>query len=138
MIIENNMTKIHLQISILLNPFPLNSKFICPNIVSISNFRFNKKFSLFTLINCNNFLFKYQIFHCSNIASTFRAFTWILLARFALLRAKMGKFPFRAKYIAFCPLSQTNQGNAPLLKLNFLKIKFQFKTRFLDNQVITS
>ena len=69
--------------------FPLNSKFICPNIVSISNFKFNKKFFLFTLINCDNFLFKYRIVHCSNITSTFRAFTWIFLARFALLSASL-------------------------------------------------
>ena len=28
--------------------------------------------------------------------------------------------------------------NASVLKLNFLKIEFQFKTRFLDNQVIVN
>ena len=36
---------------------------------------------------------------------------------------KMGKCPFQKNNPAFCPTSQTNQGNAPLLKLDFLKIK---------------
>ena len=50
----------------------------------------------------------------------------------------MGKFPFQKINLACCLLSQTNEGTAPILKLNFLKIEFQFKTRFLDNRVITS
>ena len=53
-------------------------------------------------------------------------------------KEKIGKCPFHTNFPAFCPISQTNQGNAPVLKLNFLKIEFQFKTRFLDNRVIAN
>ena len=35
-------------------------------------------------------------------------------------------------------ISETNYGNVPVLKLDFLKIEFQFKTRFLENQVIAN
>ena len=34
-------------------------------------------------------------------------------------QAKMGKFPFCSKYIAFYPLFQTNSRNTPILKLDF-------------------
>ena len=40
-------------------------------------------------------------------------------------QAKMGKCPFHTKNLAFCPFSETNQGNALILKLNFQKIEFQ-------------
>ena len=33
-------------------------------------------------------------------------------------------------------MSETIKGDAPILKLNFLKIEFQCKTWFLENQVI--
>ena len=32
-------------------------------------------------------------------------------------------FKKKKKNLAFCPLSQTNEGNVPLLKLDFLKIE---------------
>ena len=38
---------------------------------------------------------------------------------------KMGFCPFFLKYPAKYPMSETNQGNAPILKLDFLKIEFQ-------------
>ena len=41
-----------------------------------------------------------------------------------------GKCIFQAKKAAFYPISQTNQGNAPILKLDFLKIEFKKKKNF--------
>ena len=41
--------------------------------------------------------------------------------------AKVGKCPFHIKNPVFCHLSQTNQGNVTILKLEFLKIKFQMR-----------
>ena len=37
----------------------------------------------------------------------------------------MGKCSFYTKNPAFCPIFQMNYGNASILKLDFLKIKFQ-------------
>ena len=51
-------------------------------------------------------------------------------------KEKMGFCPFYLKNSVKCPMSKTNQRNAIVLKLYFLKIEFQFKTQFLDNQVI--
>ena len=65
-------------------------------------------------------------------------FAWIVTQSMLQVQAKMGKCSFRSNYTAFCPLSQTNQGNAPLLQFDFLKIEFQLKTRFLDNRVISN
>ena len=46
---------------------------------------------------------------------------------------------FLKKYSIKCPIFETiYKGNAPILKLDFLKIEFQFKTRFLDNRVIAN
>ena len=46
---------------------------------------------------------------------------------------------FLKKYPIKCPIFETiYKGNAPILKLDFLKIEFQFKTRFLDNRVIAN
>ena len=45
---------------------------------------------------------------------------------------KMGKCPFKKKKKknpAFCPISQTNQGNFILLKLDFLKIELLKKKK---------
>ena len=39
------------------------------------------------------------------------------------IEAKMGKCPLKKKNLAFCPLFQTNYGNALVLKLDFLKIE---------------
>ena len=50
----------------------------------------------------------------------------------------MGICPFHKKFSAKCPISEIIYGNAPILKFNFLKIEFQFKTRFLDNRVIAN
>ena len=44
--------------------------------------------------------------------------------------------PFHQNFLAKCSMFETIYGNAPVLKLEFLKIEFQFKTRFLDNRVI--
>ena len=41
------------------------------------------------------------------------------------MKAKMGKCPFHTKNLAFCLISQTNQGNILVWKLDFLKIEFQ-------------
>ena len=47
----------------------------------------------------------------------------------------MGKCPFHTKNPVFCPISQTNYGNVPILKLDFLKMCFsQF---FIVNSVIS-
>ena len=42
---------------------------------------------------------------------------------------KMSKCLFQKNNPVFCPTSQTNQGNAPLLKLDFLKIEFKKKKK---------
>ena len=45
---------------------------------------------------------------------------------------KIGKCPFQAKKKkkkAFCPISQTNYGNVPILKLDFLKIELYKKIK---------
>ena len=44
---------------------------------------------------------------------------------------KISLYPFKKNNPAFCPISQTNQGNAPLLKLDFLKIKLSPIVTFL-------
>ena len=51
-----------------------------------------------------------------------------------------GLFPFlKKKYPIKCLIFETiYKENAPILKLDFLKIEFQFKTRFLDNRVIAN
>ena len=54
----------------------------------------------------------------------------------SLMQAKMGIDPFRPKVVAKCPISETIERYAPILKLDFLKIEFQCKTRFLENRVI--
>ena len=54
------------------------------------------------------------------------------------IQEKMGICPFHKKFSAKCPISEIIYGNAPILKFNFLKIEFQFKTRFLDNRVIVN
>ena len=41
-----------------------------------------------------------------------------------------GKCLFQAKKTAFCSISQTNQENTPILKLDFLKIEFKKKKFF--------
>ena len=50
----------------------------------------------------------------------------------------MGFYPFLTNFPAKCPISEIIYGNAPILKFNFLKIEFQFKTRFLEHRVITN
>ena len=48
----------------------------------------------------------------------------------------MGKCPFRAKKPTFYPISQTNWGNAPVLKLNLQKIEngaIKFKKKNNNN-----
>ena len=37
----------------------------------------------------------------------------------------MGFYPFLTNFLTKCSMSETNQGNAPVFKLDFLKIKFQ-------------
>ena len=44
---------------------------------------------------------------------------------------KIGLCPFHTKNPTFWPLSQTNQGNAPILKLDFLKIELK-KKKFME------
>ena len=51
---------------------------------------------------------------------------------------KMSICLFRQNFSAKCPISETIYGNVPVLKLNFLKIEFQLKTRFLDNRVVAN
>ena len=48
-----------------------------------------------------------------------------LLDNFNENSVKIGKCPFHTNFLAFCPISQTNWGNALVLKLDFLKIEFQ-------------
>ena len=52
---------------------------------------------------------------------------------FLVIRRKWANAPFKKKKKkpAFCPISQTNQGNAPLLKLDFLKIELSPIVAFL-------
>ena len=44
---------------------------------------------------------------------------------------KFGFCPFYKNNPVFCPTSQTNQGNAPILKLNYLKIELSPIVTFL-------
>ena len=48
----------------------------------------------------------------------------------------MAKYSFHSKVPAKCYYSEIIYQYAPVLELNFLKIKFQCKTRFVENQVI--
>jgi len=48
----------------------------------------------------------------------------------------MGIYSFRWNVPAKYPISETIYGYDPVLKLDFLKIEFQYKTRFLENWVI--
>ena len=58
--------------------------------------------------------------HCQKLALPTSS---TLLVDFPNQREKMGKRPFQKNNPAFCPTSQTNWENAPLLKLDFLKIE---------------
>ena len=53
-----------------------------------------------------------------------------------LIWEKMSFCPYFLKYLAICPCFETVQEYVPILKLNFFKIDFQCKTRFIKNQVI--
>ena len=52
--------------------------------------------------------------------------------------AKMAKYPFCLKVPAKCLCSKTILRYVPFFKLDFLKIKFQCKTRFVENRVTSN
>ena len=51
---------------------------------------------------------------------------------------KIALCPFRANYIALCPISQTNQGNVILLKLDLLQIKLNSEFHALFTRPIST
>ena len=51
--------------------------------------------------------------------------------KYLAYRDKISLCPFHPNYIALCPPSQTNLGNAPLLKLDFFKIELSPIVTFL-------
>ena len=113
------------------------------NKYSIYGWNLNMDFKSYLKVFETNTLNKYQFF-LQHQSSNFKEWEQRILVKifyfifgqfpslyiaeklvFSLIWEKMGFCPFFLKYPAKCPMSKTNQGNALILKLDFLKIEFQ-------------